>query len=156
MAACAALYTFSGKDGGGAGDAQDPVRLVSAATVVGGCAMHATVGEVETGLLAARCGTRGCHTAGGTFKPDLASPEAWRRLVDVPTQYRNTRCREDSYIPSAAPLDSYFLSVVRDASPTCSDGRPGGPPMPFVPPALSAAELACIEGYVKAVALAPP
>src|SRR3954454_2602305 len=68
MAACAALYTFSGKDGGGAGDAQDPVRLVSAATVVGGCAMHATVGEVETGLLAARCGTRGCHTAGGTFK----------------------------------------------------------------------------------------
>jgi hypothetical protein len=152
--ACAALFGAGGKDAAVA-DAQQPVTPVSAATAVTGCAMHATVGEVETGLFAARCGTRYCHTPGSTFKPDLASPETWRRLVDMPTQYRLTRCKDDSYIATSAPLASYFLSVVRDAQPTCADGRAGGPPMPFVLPALSADEIACVEGYVKAVAGAP-
>lgn len=154
-AQCAALFGAGGTGGQAPDDGTD-VRAsgaqVTAATRLPACAAHATVGELERDLLAARCGTSGCHVPGGVFKPDLKSAEAWKRLVDTPTQYRATHCKSDSYIARAAPLASYFLSVVKDAQPTCADGTAGGPPMPFAKPHLPDDAIACVEDYVQVVA----
>jgi hypothetical protein len=150
------LSLFGAGAGGAAGSPGDPVEQASitADTPLPGCAQHSTVGALEADLLAARCGSAGCHVPNGTFKPDLKSPRAWERLLDVPTGYRATRCPNDVYIASASPLESYFLSVVADAKPKCSDGAEGGPRMPFARPALPDEDIACFEAYVTAVATA--
>jgi hypothetical protein len=150
--ACRTLLDPHAPDGGAH---TGPADL--SATPVPGCAKHATVAEVERDLLAVRCGKSACHVPGGVFAPDLKSPAAWQRLLDVPTGYANTHCPGDRYIAREDPAHkSYLFAVVKDAVPTCADGSPGGPRMPFARPALPDDELACLASYVQAVARARP
>jgi hypothetical protein len=138
-----------GSTGGSAGGGVGPGMPVA------NCVMAPTVGEVETKIIAVKCGETACHVPMGVFKPDLKTAGSWARLLDKVVEYSATKCKDDVYIKKSDPLKSYFLSSVKDAMPKCSDGRMGGVRMPFGKPPLSAEEITCIEGYVKALAGAP-
>jgi hypothetical protein len=137
------------------GDAAPP-PVVDDSTPLEGCDKGPTLGEFEDKIMVARCGTSACHGADGRpFAPDLRTRPVHPRLVDRLVSYGATKCDKarDRYIDTRAdPASSYLVSKVRDVSPTCPSGRPGGARMPFaVKDPLPDDEIACFVAYARAL-----
>jgi len=144
----------------------------STATPLVGCTLFATVGAFETGFLAINtnpngppfyqgCGGGGCHNAGSIYPPDLSSPNAYLRLLDVtqaPDGQFNTTCSPPlKYIDSANPANSLVSVLVHGPSvgafvncPAPSTGT-AGQTMPRNEPLLDSAHLACVDAYIAAL-----
>lgn len=147
--------------GGGMGGSGPPPIPAACGTL-----MIANVNDVETKLIASRCGTgpmgATCHS--NTFPPTgLHMPAMIRtKLVDK----KSTLCKDDFLINKANPAKSFVLAKVKgtgstmfkevdcptNPSPMTQSAKMPyrGPPMPAEP--FSPAEIECFEWYVNAVA----
>jgi hypothetical protein len=136
-----------GPDGGARNDAAVP-GPVTAATPIAGCRAYRTVGEMDQ-FFAARCsGGPACHSHAIPFG-DLKSPDVYARVADKPTIVNCTKAAK------WADTSNWSKSVLWLKSldmPVCPDGTPGGLSMPSEPSTrLDAEELACLEGFLKAL-----
>lgn len=86
-------------------------------------------------LLAAKCGTAGCHGAGGTL--DLASSGVEARLVG---KTGSAACGSATLADPANPMNSLLYQKISD-SPPCGTRMPIGSP-------LTQVEVDCIEEWI--------
>jgi hypothetical protein len=150
-----------GNGGGGGGMGGAPSGMggqaggITAETVVMGCDAFNTVGKMDQ-FFAMRCGPEGgatCHPTTMTIWQDMKSPEVWKRLADKPSKYA---CAGGKLIDIENWENSVVWRKVKAPVMCPSGGMPFNvmpdktmPPMPDV---LKADELACLEGYLKAIA----
>jgi hypothetical protein len=157
----------TGQGGGGGGGMGGAPGMggaaggVTPATAVVGCDAFKTVGEMDT-FFAMRCSPEGgplCHPTGMSAWQDMKSPEIWKRLANKPANYA---CREAKLIDTETWENGVIWRKVK-APVMCPPGAAASA-MPFnvmpdktmapMPDALRADELACLEGYLKAIAAA--
>lgn len=141
----------TGGMGGGTGGTGGAAACPTLNTPVN-CAKAPTVDAVEQMILKPQCATAGCHTATGPFQPFLPATEMFKRLVDKPAALQ---CMTDMYINKTDASKSYFVAKVKfmagATTITCPSGGAGGTPMPYMKPALSAEDTACVEAYAVAL-----
>jgi hypothetical protein len=91
-------------------------------------------------LLAANCGTSGCHGEGSNLEDFAASEAAARAFIDKPGTLACTG--QGLVIDTENPEDSLMVRKL-------SDDAPCGQQMPISGEPLSAAEVECIEDWIS-------
>lgn len=109
-----------------------------------------TCGNVEADILAKKCGASGCHNAGGTQGPDLASPAVKSRLLGVdPSQKCSSK---GAYIVQGQPTGGTLYNSIQ---PTGTAGMCTSLSMRTLSGAGGApteAEAKCLEQWIADVA----
>ena len=151
-----------GTGGGGAGGNRDGggmevLKTVTRDTPVADCPTEFnTVGKMDN-FFAMRCGPDGssCHLPAFDIAwRDFKTADVWMRMADPAT--RTTVCAGSRIIDSRNWANSLMLAKVKDpvACPPGSSGAPGlrMPPANMAPmmEPLNAAELKCLENFVRA------
>ena len=151
-----------GSGGGGMGGNRDggmetTMKVVTRDTPVADCPTeYDTVGKMDN-FFAMRCGPDGstCHTpALATAWKDFKTADVWMRMREETV--RPTVCTGSRIIDTRNWANSLMLFKVKDpvACPPGSTGQAGlrMPPanMPPMMDALSAAEIRCLESYLRA------
>jgi hypothetical protein len=100
-----------------------------------------TTEALQTEVLAAACGTNGCH---GAIAPalglDLMSPGLEERLVNASA----AGCGEKLLVVPRDAASSYLLQKVLEHEPSCGERMPLGTEMP-------ATEAACIQNWIQSL-----
>ena len=151
----------TGGTGGSGGAPEPPPPNFSCAGKAGsvrslkltGCSSFSTVAAFESGFLSPTCGRNSaCHQKS---QPVLLGDDLFVGLVGVLHPTASVAiCPRSPFVDLNVPQDSWLVRKTQDRAVCPSDpGRTStGARMPTNEPALSSAQKACLEAYVRAIA----